>query len=59
MLRIQVKITVLPAHLAGVDVVVLIPHERILMNGKGELNPKNGAQNHNAEDRPFAAAWDG
>jgi len=59
MLRIQVKITVLPGHIAGVDVVVLIPRERILMNGKSELNPKNGDQNHNVEDRSFVAAWDG
>ena len=44
MLETQAEITVLLGHIARVDVVVLIPRERIAMSGKRELYPKNGNQ---------------
>jgi hypothetical protein len=39
-----------------VGAVVLIPRERIAMNGKRELYPKNGNQKHNAGNHPGSAA---
>jgi len=44
MLETQAEITVLLGHIARVDVVVLIPRERIAMSGRRELYPKNGNQ---------------
>ena len=56
MLETQAEITVLLGHIARVDVVVLIPRERIAMSGKRELYPKNGNQKHNAGNHPGSAA---
>jgi hypothetical protein len=55
-LGIQAEIAMLPGHIAGVDVVVFIPRERIAMNGKRELQPENSNQKNNAGDHPGAAA---
>jgi len=55
MFGIQAEIAVLPGHIARVDVLVLIPRERIAMNGKREWYPKNGHPKHNG-DHPGSAA---
>src|ERR1039458_3891308 len=55
MLWVQAEVGVLPGHVAGVDVVVLVPGDGVSADGESKLKKKDSEKNGNAQGDPWTA----
>ncbi len=50
--RIQPEIGMLPGHVAGVDVIVLVPRDRVLPHGQGKLQKQHDEERKDSSRDP-------
>jgi hypothetical protein len=48
MLGVEAEVSVFPRHIAGIDVVVLVPCDGIPVNREGKLKKEDGKKSGNA-----------
>jgi hypothetical protein len=54
-LWIQAEVGMLPRHVTGVDVVVLVPGDGVSADGEGKLKKKDSEKKGDAQGDPYAA----